>query len=119
MPKVFWIQIILTLIGVAALERVVARWRARFVGAALTAVFTLCAAVFFLFVWRPDYANRFAAVVGVGRGVDALLYLAVAICLYTLLRVVLRLETQEHLITKLVSEIALLRHAHSPEQKHK
>lgn len=104
------IQIILTLIGLAAVERVIARWRARFVSLALTGICVLSAGIFFVFVWRPNLTNRLAEFVGVGRGVDALLYIAITACLYLFLRVLIRLENQEHLITKLVSEIALLRH---------
>lgn len=113
------IQIILTLIGLAAVERVIARWRARFASPALTGMCVLAAVVFFIFVWQPNAANGLAEFMGVGRGVDALLYMAVAAGFYTILRILIRLEKQEHLITKLVSEIALLRHEQSSEHEPK
>jgi hypothetical protein len=47
--------------------------------------------------------------IGIGRGVDAAVYIAVAILFYAMLRMLLRLERQENLITRLVSEIALLK----------
>jgi hypothetical protein len=53
-------------------------------------------------VLQPDIAARFARFVGVGRGVDAVLYLAVALLFYLTLRIFLRLEQIERDITTLV-----------------
>lgn len=103
-------QIVLTAIALLGLERVVRRLRARQIGIGLLVVWVCGTAIFLIFVWRPELATRASHIIGVGRGVDAALYIAVAVLFYTTLRIFLRLETQEHLITKLISEIALLRH---------
>lgn len=56
---------------------------------------------------RPDLASRFAALVGVGRGADAVLYAAVVGIFYLLFRVYLRIDKLERDITTLVRRDAL------------
>lgn len=102
------IQIVLSVIALFGLERVIARLRLRRMGVLFGAVWCAGIAVFLLFVWRPDYATRVSQFIGVGRGVDAALYIAVALLFYLVLRILIRLERQEDNITRLVSEIALL-----------
>jgi len=103
-------QIVLSFIALLGLERVVSRQRRRQLGIGVVVLWIIGAAIFLVFVWRPDLATRLSNAIGVGRGVDAALYIAVAVLFYATLRIFIRLEQQEHLITKLVSEIALLRH---------
>ncbi len=102
-------QIILTFIAVLGLERILGRLRARQMGLAIVAIWTIGTVIFLIFVWRPDLSTRFSQLIGIGRGVDAAVYISVAILFYATLRIFLRLERQENLITRLVSEIALLR----------
>jgi len=58
-------------------------------------------------VWFPDITTRFAHDVGVGRGVDAVVYLTVAVLSYLVFRLYAALEKQDQVITRLVSELAL------------
>ena len=59
------------------------------------------------FVWVPDHASRLAALVGIGRGVDLILYLWVVISLIVLLNLHLKLRAQMEIITVLAREIAI------------
>ena len=59
------------------------------------------------FVWIPDHASRLAALVGIGRGVDLILYLWVAISLIVVLNLHLKLRAQMEVITVLAREIAI------------
>jgi hypothetical protein len=59
---------------------------------------------------RPDLASRFAALVGVGRGADAVLYAAVVGLFYLLFRVYLRIDKLERDISTLVRRDALEAH---------
>jgi hypothetical protein len=59
------------------------------------------------FVWLPNHATRLAALVGIGRGVDLILYVWVVISLILLLNLHLKLRSQAELITILMREIAL------------
>lgn len=59
-------------------------------------------------VYNPELANLFANKVGVGRGVDAVLYVVVFFLLYTVFRLFVRIERTEANITKLSQHIAIL-----------
>ena len=57
-------------------------------------------------VW-PSLASRFAAALGVGRGADAVLYIAVISLFYLVFRIFLRLDKIERDITAVIREAAL------------
>ena len=59
------------------------------------------------FVWVPEHATRLATLVGIGRGVDLILYLWVVISLIVLLNLHLKLRAQMEVITVLAREIAI------------
>jgi hypothetical protein len=59
------------------------------------------------FVWFPSHATNLAALVGIGRGVDLILYVWVVISLIMLLNLHLKLRAQMELITRLARKIAL------------
>ncbi len=59
------------------------------------------------FVWLPNHATRLAAMVGIGRGVDLIIYVWVVISLILLLNLHLKLRSQSELITILMREIAV------------
>jgi small membrane protein len=65
------------------------------------------------FVWFPAHSTRLAEFVGIGRGVDLILYTWVCISLLVLLDLHLKLRTQLELITVLARTIALAT-VHSP-----
>ena len=59
------------------------------------------------FVWMPDHSTQLAEAVGIGRGVDLILYIWVCLSLIVLLNLHLKLRTQMELITALARKIAL------------
>ena len=59
------------------------------------------------FVWFPTHSTRLAELVGIGRGVDLILYTWVCISLIVLLNLHLKLRTQMEVITTLARKIAL------------
>ena len=59
-------------------------------------------------IYNPELANRFANKVGVGRGVDAVLYVVVFFLMYSVFRLLVRIERTEANITKLSQHIAIL-----------
>jgi small membrane protein len=71
------------------------------------------AAVGLYFVWVPAHATRLAALVGIGRGVDLILYVWVVISLIVLLNLHLKLRMQTETITVLARELAIA-NARSP-----
>ena len=67
----------------------------------------LVAAAGLYFVWLPAHATTLAALVGIGRGVDLIIYIWVIISLILLLNVHLKLRSQAELITILMREAAV------------
>jgi small membrane protein len=67
------------------------------------------------FVWFPTHSTRLAELVGIGRGVDLILYTWVCISLIVLLNLHLKLRTQMELITTLARKLALA-DAHSRQR---
>ena len=59
------------------------------------------------FVWVPAHSTRLAEFVGIGRGVDLILYTWVGISLIVILNLHLKLRTQLEMITLLARAIAL------------
>jgi hypothetical protein len=59
------------------------------------------------FVWLPAHATVLASLVGIGRGVDLILYVWVIISLMVMLNLHLKLRAQMELITALTREIAI------------
>ncbi len=60
------------------------------------------------FVWIPSHASELAAFVGIGRGVDLVLYLWVVISLLVILNLHLKLTSQLELITLLARQFAIV-----------
>jgi len=61
----------------------------------------------FYFVWAPEQTTALAEFVGIGRGVDLILYLWVCISLNLLLSLHLKQRVQQETITKLARAMAL------------
>ena len=69
------------------------------------------------FVWMPSHATRLAALVGIGRGVDLIIYIWVVISLLLLLNLHLKLRAQMELITVLARELAIANARSSPGER--
>ena len=73
----------------------------------LSAVLAACGGLYF--VWFPAHATVLAEAVGIGRGVDLIIYVWVVISLLIVLNLHLKLRSQMELITGLAREIAMLK----------
>lgn len=71
---------------------------------AVLAVFVTMAGLYF--VWMPEHSTQLAELVGIGRGVDLILYIWVCLSLIVVLNLHLKLRTQMELITVLARRIA-------------
>ena len=84
--------------------------------APVVALFAVAAALAALyFVWVPAHATWLAQLVGIGRGVDLILYIWVVISRIVLLNLHLKLRSQLEQITILVRELAIA-NARSPNE---
>ena len=73
----------------------------------LSALLAACGGLYF--VWFPAHATVLAEAVGIGRGVDLIIYVWVVISLLIVLNLHLKLRSQMELITGLAREIAMLK----------
>ena len=101
------IQILSSIFVLFALWRVIAKFRrselrpGEFI---IWLVFWLCLGVAF---FVPQQLTKLANLVGVGRGADLVLYLAVVVVFYLMFRIFARLEKMERGITKVVRASSL------------
>jgi hypothetical protein len=68
------------------------------------------------FVWVPEHSTWLAELVGIGRGVDLVLYIWVCISLIVLLNLHLKLRTHMELITTLARKVALAEAQTGPDR---
>ena len=102
-----WIQVIMVAFAVYAGLRAVVRFRHRsIVLLELLAWLALWTGMAVLAIW-PDLSQRLAVILGVGRGVDAVLYLSVVGLAYVFFRLYLRMRSLDRQVTLLVRELAL------------
>ena len=101
------IQIILVAFAVFALARTVVQMRRRHIpfvwGGTLSLVWVATIAVVLL----PKTTDLLAARVGIGRGADLVVYVMLVVLLYVVFRLVMRLQSIERDITRLVRHRAL------------
>lgn len=101
------IQILLILFAVFACGAAVSRWRRGGLPLKQLALWLLLWAAVVAVVLRPETASDVARRLGVGRGADVVVYLAIAALFYLQFRTFARLEDQERQITRLARELAL------------
>lgn len=97
-------QVMLSLLLAGILMYAWAEYR-RSPAVAILAVLVATAGLYF--VWFPAQSTRLAELVGIGRGVDLILYIWVCISLIVLLNLHLKLRTQMELVTELARKVAL------------
>lgn len=101
------IQIVLLLFAVFALTKTFQRFRAREMQLVQLLPWLVFWGGVILVVLRPDTTSRLADMLGVGRGADVIVYLALALMFYLQFRLFAKIEETERQITKLVREDAL------------
>ena len=97
-------QFILSLLLAGILLYAWAEYR-RSPAVAILAVFVATAGLYF--VWFPSHSTQLAELVGIGRGVDLILYIWVCISLIVLLNLHLKLRTQMELVTLQARQLAM------------
>jgi len=101
-------QIIVIIISLFAISRVIIQFKNNQM-APLGALFwiILWSSVIILDI-NPSILSFVASNIGVGRGVDVIIYLSIIVLFYLLYRTYAKLEKTDRDITKLVREIAIL-----------
>lgn len=101
------IQILLIIFAVFGFAAAVSRYRRGGIAFRQLALWALLWLAVAGVVLHPETASFVARRLGVGRGADVVLYLAIAAIFYLLFRMLARLEDHERQITRLTRELAL------------
>lgn len=101
------IQIILFVLIFLLLVRTILRFKEGAIRQTSFIGWTLLWVIGGVAVIYPDSTGRLAEIVGVGRGVDVVVYIAVVVLFYLIFKMYNRLNTVEGEITKLVRMLAL------------
>lgn len=89
------------------LSRVLARVKRRELSYALGTLAVLVWASVIVFTLQPQWLDRIAAAVGIGRGVDTAVYVSILVLFYLLFKVFVRLEKMEDHLTAVVRKDAI------------
>ncbi len=101
------IQILITILALVALFGVARRFKTGAVSKGGLIIWILLWVAAGALVWVPQVTNKLAGFLGVGRGADAVFYIAIVLLFYLLFRVHGRIEQLEHQLNELVKKIAL------------
>lgn len=101
------VQVIVVIFLVFAFSRVWLRTREGTLGTGMFLFWTVIWILAILAIINPNLTTEFANKIGVGRGVDAAIYISLLLLFYLNFRNNVQLENLRHEITKLTREIAL------------
>lgn len=101
------IQLLVSVVAIIAIIGIVKRLRGGAIGVFEALGWGVLWVGAVVVVWNPMVSNRLAAWLGVGRGADAVMYSAIIILLYAVLRLYAKLESVEHSVSEMVKKIAL------------
>ncbi len=104
------IKILISLFAFFAVSRAYLRFRDGSVKLAALLIWSVIWAGIVFFAWWPKFSDIIAESVGVGRGVDVLVYISIIALFYGVFRIYVKLEFIEREITSLVRRLALNGH---------
>lgn len=102
------IQILITLIAIIVALKAITQFRRHVLAGAPMIAWIIFWITITILVWLPDMTDRIAALLQVGRGADAIMYISLIAIFYLLFRIFVRLEKTEQLVTLLARAIALI-----------
>lgn len=107
MANLLVLQILATLVVLAAIWRTYGKYRQGILSLVEAVGWSLLwVGVAFVF-WRPEATSSLAAAVGIGRGADLVLYVAVVFLLWALFRLTVRVDRLDRQLTTVVRRHAL------------
>lgn len=113
------IQIVLILFILFAISRVYLRAREKIISIQVAFFWTLIWIGAFIIIVLPDTTTRLASYFGVGRGVDVIVYISLALLFYLVFRIFVMIEDIRHEITSLIRIIALQKSSKKNKAKSK
>lgn len=101
------IQIIAVVFIIFAFSRVILRLKDRHLTIGEFFFWSLLWIVSLIIIFVPSTTKLFANMLGIGRGIDVVLYLSIILLFYLLFRLYVKAENIEHGLTTLTREIAI------------
>lgn len=101
------VQITLLLFLIFALSRVMLRFRDRQIKPVEFIFWGLLFTTAIVLVIFPNETSRFSQLVGIGRGVDLIIYTSLVVLFYIAFRTYIQLEDMRHEVTVLIRQLAL------------
>lgn len=101
------LQVLAVLFLIFAFSRVWLRAREGSIGWGMFIFWTLIWVLAIVAVVKPDLTQEMANELGIGRGVDAAIYISIVVLFYLNFRGNVSIENLRHEITKLTREIAI------------
>ena len=100
-------QFILIVVGVSGIAWVVRRFQKQQLTVAGALAWSCLWVLIGLVALQPEWTNRLADFLGIGRGADVVLYGAIVVIVAILFRISVRLEQLDRAITTVTRELAL------------
>ena len=110
-------QLVLTAFLLFALSRVVLRFKGGIVSLLGLLFWGALFGSSIVFVLYPDLSSNIAKSMGIGRGVDALIYTSIVILFYLVFRLYVYIQDLRQDITKIVKELAFRELERKSEKK--
>jgi hypothetical protein len=107
MMSINFVQAVLVVFLLFALSRVVLRFKERQIKIGEFLFWSLSFAGAVVVVVLPGETTKLAQLLGVGRGVDLIVYASIVTLFYICFRTYIQLENMRHEITELVRKLAL------------
>lgn len=101
------LRFVIVIFSLFALSRVYLRFRERKLSSFAFIFWMTVWIAGLIFLFLPDLLSNFAKVVGIGRGVDVLLYTSIIIVFYLIFRIYVKIDDLEKQVTSLARIIAL------------
>lgn len=102
-----YLQILITIFVVFSLLKLFGQKQSNKLSLFNFVIWALLWLMVLLVFWQPEITSYLANILGIGRGADLVVYLAILVIVYLLFRVFVRLNKIEAEITKLVRDDAI------------
>ncbi|MBI2547984.1 DUF2304 family protein [Candidatus Woesearchaeota archaeon] len=101
------IQIVSLLFVAFALSRTVLRWKDKQIGTRELMFWTIIWVGVLFVAFLPQLTSSFSLLLGVGRGVDLVIYLSIVLLFYLNFRIYVQIDNLERKMTKIVRSLSI------------
>lgn len=107
MPQQALLQVIAAIFVLFAISRAYLRFKERKLSSVSFFFWNVVWVVGIFLIFIPDLTTRIANLLGIGRGVDVVLYASIVTLFYLIFRIYIKVEDTQRQITQVVRKVAL------------